>query len=371
MGMKTLAPQILTSQRVRSAARFFHASKRRLLGRKRVLHVFLEAGEPYSQVLQQCLPSLVARYDVTCIEHAVGPPAKEAASQPDLLAQYAATDAIALAAAYGLQPPADPGVDDVPDPMPDQAQIARGEALRARLGHYSSAMIWFEGEWYWGVDRLHHLEARLAKPGQAPLFAPRPEIGVSRETRQLDVFISFRSPYSYLAVMRIFDLAEQWQVQLNIRPVLPMVMRGLPVPKAKRFYIVRDCKREAERFGLPFGKICDPLGLGVERGLSLIPLARKEGVMREYVQGFLSAVFAEGVDAATDAGMRLIGERAGLNWASMQPAMKADDWRAEMEQNRQALFAHGLWGVPSIACGEQATFGQDRLWQVANWFHSP
>ena len=42
---------------------------------------------------------------------------------------------------------------------------------------------------------------------------------------------------------------------ITLRPVLPMVMRALPVPLKKRLYIIRDCKREAERFDLPFGNI--------------------------------------------------------------------------------------------------------------------
>ena len=361
MTLKTLPPQILTSRRIRAAVRLGYGLKRRLLGRKRVLHVFLEAGEPYSEVLRQCLASLTERYDVTCVEHAVGPPDTKAAPQPEMLVHYAASDAVLLARAYGLEPPAAHRTGNTAD----QKNVRKGEALRARLGHYASAMIWFEGEWYWGVDRLHYLEARLARSDQSPLFAPLPEGGISRGIKQLDVFLSFRSPYSYLAVMRIFDLAEQWQVQLNIRPVLPMVMRGLPVPRAKRFYIVRDCKREAERLGLPFGKICDPVGSGVERGLALIPLARSKNVLRAYVQSFLAAVFAEGIDAASDTGLRKIGERSGLEWAEMLTALDNETWRTEMEENRQALFAQGLWGVPSFASGETATFGQDRLWRVA------
>jgi hypothetical protein len=36
-------------------------------------------------------------------------------------------------------------------------------ALLHKLKHYGTAMIHFEGEWYWGVSRLHHLEIRLRK----------------------------------------------------------------------------------------------------------------------------------------------------------------------------------------------------------------
>ena len=39
-----------------------------------------------------------------------------------------------------------------------------GESRRElnRMGHYNSAMLHYGGEWYWGIDRLHYLERRLA-----------------------------------------------------------------------------------------------------------------------------------------------------------------------------------------------------------------
>ncbi|HCD26772.1 MAG TPA: 2-hydroxychromene-2-carboxylate isomerase, partial [Gammaproteobacteria bacterium] len=37
----------------------------------------------------------------------------------------------------------------------DAAEIkAQGDAVREKLGHYLSAMCYYEGEWYWGLDRL-------------------------------------------------------------------------------------------------------------------------------------------------------------------------------------------------------------------------
>ena len=60
-----------------------------------------------------------------------------------------------------------------------QAALEAGTQRRRELKHYSGAMFHYGGEWYWGVDRLYHLEDRLAalgadsQPG-APLIAPRP-----------------------------------------------------------------------------------------------------------------------------------------------------------------------------------------------------
>ena len=48
---------------------------------------------------------------------------------------------------------------------PDAASdcVAHGNARREKLGHYSGAMFYYGGEWYWGVDRVYHLEERLVE----------------------------------------------------------------------------------------------------------------------------------------------------------------------------------------------------------------
>ena len=47
-------------------------------------------------------------------------------------------------------------------------------------------------------------------------------------------------------------------LQLEIMPVMPMVMRGLAVPDEKSMFIIKDCAREAAHWGFPFGTVCDP-----------------------------------------------------------------------------------------------------------------
>jgi len=76
----------------------------------------------------------------------------------------------------------------------------------------------------------------------------------------VDFFFSLRSPYSAIAAQRLFALANPAGIQVNLRFVLPMVMRGLPVPRHKRQYISLDAAREAHRLGVPFGRINDPVG---------------------------------------------------------------------------------------------------------------
>jgi 2-hydroxychromene-2-carboxylate isomerase len=235
-------------------------------------------------------------------------------------------------------------------------------------------MFYFEGEWYWGVDRLHFLEERLHAAGLARAKGPLKPIAPVKDVAfpptkatgaTLDYFLSFRSPYTYLAVPRVRRLAEHYGATLRLRFVLPMVMRGLPVPAPKRLYIMLDTKREAERLGMPFGTIVDPVGKGAERGLAVLHHAIQAGKGPEFVESFLRGVFAEGIDAASDAGLDKLAARAGLDHNLVQRALKDESWRKVAEANREELFALGLWGVPSFRVNQNRPhWGQDRLWAV-------
>ncbi len=261
-----------------------------------------------------------------------------------------------------------------------EAAILQGSERRERLGHYLGAMFYYAPEWYWGVDRLHHLERRLegdgarragAAPG--PIVAPPDFSGRDAEVPQdrrftLEFFLSLRSPYTYIVMERIRDLGQRLPVDVIQRPVLPMVMRGLPLPRSKKLYIPLDTKREADAAGVRFGNICDPVGEPVERGFSLYGWAREQGRGPEFLLEFARAAFADGVDTGSDEGLRLVVERAGLSWGDAR--VDRDGWRAELEQNRKTMLELGLWGVPSFRllgdddAPDFCTWGQDRVWLI-------
>ncbi len=254
-----------------------------------------------------------------------------------------------------------------------QDHQSASDALRAHWGHYLGATFYYGGEWYWGLGRLYHLELRLQGLCQRHIgtfelmFAPSHDLRTPVDLPNapvIDFFFSVRSPYSAIVAQRVFALGRLTGSPVRLRFVLPMVMRGLPVPKAKRRYIALDAAREARARGIPFGRINDPLGLATERGLALIPLAERFGKGQAYVLSFLQGVWTEGIDAGSDRGLRRITERAGLAWSSVQEALRDEGWRATAEANRQTMATMGLWGVPSFHVNGVAVWGQDRLWVV-------
>ncbi len=420
--------EIVTSSRTRAARRWLAERRRRLSSAPHRVHYFHQVDDPYSQLAAQLLAPLRERFDVELVPHLVGPPPDAAAPERARLELFARRDAADVAKDYGLAFPANPGAPDASqialaqavlaslssgsvfatsaarvgsalwshdstalaavarelgscEPAQVHATLEAGNRLRAKLGHYLGAMFHYGGEWYWGVDRLEHLERRLESLGalrsgtQSASIAKRPVVKpraiAASDTRiALEFYPSLRSPYTYIAMERVYELARRYPVDLVLRPVLPMVMRGLPVPRAKQFYIALDTKREAEDAGVSFGRVCDPVGRPVERAFSLFPWARERGRAAELLLSFTRAAFAEGIDTGSDTGLRCVVERAGLAWEEARKHVDNDDWRAELEANRLALFELGLWGVPSFCLRDAAgvatysTWGQDRIWRV-------
>lgn len=427
MSLKTalgsrLAAYWTSQQRLVSARA--KAEKRRVAARlPHRIDWFHDVGDPYSHLLAQLMPAFAEHYDVEIVMHLVNPPADWAAPERHRLDDYARIDAARLATRAGLAF-SDPGTQpslaaraeaeavlaaltaDDPrgerflamaasvgtaiwsgaaiDPALRRATSTdtstlrtAGDTRRTSLGHYLGATLHYGGEWFWGIDRLHYLEERLAalgarRPGapETPLY-PQPVVPATGTTAAprhpglvLDWYLSFRSPYTYIVADRIKTLTDAYGAELRLRFVLPMVMRNLPVPPMKRRYITLDVAREARRLGIAFGRVADPVGRPVERGYSLLPWAIAQGRGHEFATSFLRGVFAHGIDAGSDNGLRQIVETAGLDWAIAKPLVGNDNWRAEAEANRNEMTALGLWGVPSFRVGDVAAWGQDRLWVI-------
>jgi len=421
--------RIFLSPGYRSAQRLGVEIRRLVTFRPHVVTAFLQLDDPWSYLLSHSLRDLAAHYSVElriCLSRALE---DEFMPQPDRQAAHAIRDCRLLARELGLafldkgSAPAveyrqnllellarEQGRNDFAETffqaldaywrgdvqsaalltgrlragqLRAEASIAVNQSLLRRLGHYGSATVFYGGEWYAGVERLMYLCARLdtlrAHRGNdgkqvsgvaalsrfAHLNLPAVVPDGARNLPPLALYYSFRSPYSYLALDRIFSLADAYGVELEVRPVLPMVMRGLPVPREKILYIVQDASREARHLGIPFGKICDPLGTGAERCIAVFFHARSQSKERAFMRSAGQAIWSEGIDVATDDGMRLVTERAGLSWPGVAAAMVDESWRETVRENRQSLTEAGLWGVPAFVIGDVALWGQDRIWLLA------
>ena len=397
-------------------------------GKAHCVEYFHQVDDAYSHLAAQALQALLGRYDIELSYHLISGPEGNNLPEPELLPRLSLTDAALVSSHYGLEFPQDatlpgstlveqansilantPGEEfpavavavgeaifsganaesalqslkntyGAADQKQTEHAIASGNKRLAELKHYAGAMFFYAGEWYWGVDRLYHLEQRLQSLGAVrgagePLLFPRPDIesGPLKDdgSLTLEIYASLRSPYTALIFDAAVELARDTGVTLALRPVLPMVMRGVSLSRQKGLYIFADATREAQALGVDFGKFSDPIGTPVRRCYSLFSWAKSQGRQVELASSFLKAAFAQGINTNSDAGQKAVVEQAGLSWSQAQQIIDNDDWQEELERNRTAMYGFDCWGVPSFrlldADGKSlvAVWGQDRLWLVS------
>ncbi|MEJ7596825.1 MAG: DsbA family protein [Kofleriaceae bacterium] len=386
----------------------------------RRLDFYFEVGDAVSYLTAQAVARLVEQYPVELAIHIITPPASDVDAAPTLRPSHTCRDAQQLAAYYDLEFPgkkeADPGaVREVSTALIRertamerlQAILELGKALwqndrkliatllgkfgaeahnsvppylnaayaeLRRKGHYQGAMLHYNGIWYWGIDRLPYLEAELARDLDKPLvhvvqqrpLAERGPLKLSDKPLTCEMWFSFRSPYSYLALEQIETILAPYDIPLVLKPVAPMVARGMTVPAIKRMYIVRDAKREADRLGIAFGELCDPLGAGIDNCLAIAHWAGQRGAALAFAKSAMRGIWSEARDVAEYVDLREIVERAGLPWNEAKEALGKPEALKAATVNAQDLAVVGLWGVPSFRVGDFTAWGQDRLPQLVD-----
>jgi 2-hydroxychromene-2-carboxylate isomerase len=197
----------------------------------------------------------------------------------------------------------------------------------------------------------------------------------------LDVFWSFRSPYSYLVTPRLRDLAENHDVEVRMRPVYPLAVRsaGFFTKQDPLFipYLMRDIRRLADYLELPLAwPNPDPVvidratlnGAPSQPHLDLLmPLgvmaARKPQSIAFYDE--VARLIWSGQDMPWNDGDKLerAVSRAGLDLADLaaEAAAQPEAIAAEIEASQEAHRAAGHWGVPTMVFEDEPFFGQDRF----------
>ncbi len=203
----------------------------------------------------------------------------------------------------------------------------------------------------------------------------------------IDVFWSFRSPYSYLVISQLKQLQEDFGVAINIRPVYPLAVREVSFFENRRpqqiAYMALDMVREANKLGLPFRwPQPDPIvqnmaTMTVAKDQPLIDRLMLLGVLAQRDKGPAAFPFFEVVsgiifDGNTDnwhEGDHLAKAAitAGLDLGEMERTVETEKASLLLliEKN-EAEQQKYHWGVPLMLFNGEPFFGQDRV-ETLRW----
>ena len=200
-------------------------------------------------------------------------------------------------------------------------------------------------------------------------------------TYEIDLFWSFRSPYSYLATPRLVEMAREWDLTIHVRPVYPLAVRSgeffrqvnpLWIP-----YLMRDTYRLSQMLGLPYRwprpdpVVVDPFTRAATPNQPYIHRLTRLGCAAaqtprglDFLNEVSRIIWSGEVDDWHDGDhLARAAARAGLDLGALDAriANDSDAYEATIESNQKAHFDCGHWGVPTTAFQGEPFFGQDRL----------
>lgn len=197
--------------------------------------------------------------------------------------------------------------------------------------------------------------------------------------KSVDIFWSFRSPYSYLSTPEILALGDRYNVAVNIRVVFPIAIRSPEVlfnkdGEQKVKYILLDWVRRAEMLNMPHQwPSPDPVVMDLKTmsisedqpyiyRLSYLGVeAQRRGRGPEFIAEVSRMIWGGTANWNEGDHLAQATARAGLDHESMEEAIAAGDHHSAIEENQTALNNAGHHGVPTLVFEGEPFFGQDRI----------
>jgi 2-hydroxychromene-2-carboxylate isomerase len=166
------------------------------------------------------------------------------------------------------------------------------------------------------------------------------------------------SPYAYLSAERVDALIPgvRWQ---------PVLLGGLFRLAGRSSWALGDYRRRqagmaeieqrARRYGLPPLRWPDPWPTDYLIAMRAVTAAFAAGRGKEVALAAFRAMFQDGVELGNPAHVR-----------GLAPDLELDAARAPLRAATEAAYERGVFGVPTIALGDELFWGDDRLDEAAS-----
>jgi len=201
---------------------------------------------------------------------------------------------------------------------------------------------------------------------------------------RIDLYYSFRSPYSYLLLPALEAALARYDFAVDIRPVYPLAIRTPDFfTRTDRLfapYLLRDTMRVAQMGGIPYAW---PKPDPVVMDMSTMSIPKEQPHIHRLTRLGVAAIragngfaFVRKVTHMIWSGevknwhegdhLKRAAAAAGFDLAKLDAEIEADPqgFDAIIEANQKAQREAGHWGVPLMVFEDEPFFGQDRLEHV-------
>ena len=199
---------------------------------------------------------------------------------------------------------------------------------------------------------------------------------------KIDLYFSYRSPYSYLILPRMLKLKEKYDIEINFKVVYPIAIRMPEWFEGKNiftyfFFKIIDMRRQAKKLGIPFTTKLkpDPIRQNIMTGkisshqpyifdiCHLGQMAQMKGVGMEFAFEVSSLIFGGVENWNTDENLSEAAKKVGLDLNQLRESVKVHEEEiiGQIKQNQVDQLNAGHHGVPLTVIRDKHFFGQDQF----------
>ena len=199
---------------------------------------------------------------------------------------------------------------------------------------------------------------------------------------KIDLYFSYRSPYSYLILPRMLKLKEKYDIEINFKVVYPIAIRMPEWFEGKNFFTffffkMIDMRLQAKKLGIPFTSKLkpDPIRQNIMTGkisshqpyifdiCHLGQMAQMKGVGMEFAFEVSSLIFGGVENWNTDENLSEAAKKVGLDLNQLRESVNVHEEEIieQIKQNQVDQLNAGHHGVPLTVIGDKYFFGQDQF----------
>ena len=199
---------------------------------------------------------------------------------------------------------------------------------------------------------------------------------------KIDLYFSYRSPYSYLILPRMLRLKEKYDIEINFKDVYQIAIRMPEWFEGKNFFTffffkMIDMRLQAKKLGIPFTTKLkpDPIRQNIMTGkisshqpyifdiCHLGQMAQMKGVGMEFAFEVSSLIFGGVENWNTDENLSEAAKKVGLDLNQLRESVNVHEEEiiGQIKQNQVDQLNAGHHGVPLTVIGDKHFFGQDQF----------
>ena len=200
----------------------------------------------------------------------------------------------------------------------------------------------------------------------------------------LDLYFSYRSPYSYLILPRMLELKEKFDIDINFKVVYPLAIRMPEFFKNKKFpwfaALSLDIRKNAKKLDMAYTTKLkpDPIKQSMMTGkiskeqpyifdiCHLGQMAQIKGVGMEFAFEVSSLIFGGTENWNSDENLSRAANNVGLDLGQLRESISVHEEEIikQIKQNQVDQLNAGHHGVPLTVIGDKHFFGQDQFKKI-------